>query len=203
MRKNGLIQKVFLHQTPNRLNCQHIEELIAYGKRSGCAGVGFSQWSPIGRSVTYENEMAMQDKEVMDLFETIDNCRLAYNDEHFEVSQVGIVQECKLTNLQNGEAISPYISNSGYVYCCSGFHDPQYAIGNIYENSIESILGTNQKIKEVVQYVLENMKTCKTCLVKNICKRGCIALATIKDMEDDGFCGIRKKMMVNLLKEQV
>lgn len=200
LQKKKQIDRVTLHQTPTAINYKHVCELVAYAKRMGCKGISFSQWTPIGRSADFIDEFSMTSRQAMEFFGLISKAALLYEDDMFTVGRVGVVGRCPL--LEEGEvSISPYISNIGYVYCCSTFCMPQFSLGNINMESITHIL-TENKVKQVMQNALISIKGCNTCTLEKVCGHGCIALATTKRFENDGFCEIRKKEVLSILKEK-
>lgn len=201
LKKKGLIGKVVLHQTPTAVNYKNVTELIGFAKELGCRSIGFSLWAPIGRSADHIDDFSMSTHETIEFMNMVNKAKLIYETDFFSIAKVGIVSKCFLCNDEITD-ITPYISNSGHVYCCSKFSDPQYAIGNIYQESLFNILSTSERIANVVQQAKHKMSACESCVLKGTCGRGCIAMATLRGNTNDGFCEIRKqRILTNLLSK--
>lgn len=196
---NGLMHCVSLQQTPQRINSKHVVELVEYAKKLGCRKMGFSTWQPIGRSKEHTDEFSMSTQEIIQLYNDINTeaSKLATND--FFVGGFDIVNKCALLNMSENKFISPYISNQGYVYCCMGFSSPQYSIGNIYHKPIEEILLVDEKFQTMLESIICKMKSCSRCTINNICGKGCLGRVVSGDFFDDGFCQMRKYLLINTL----
>jgi len=95
------------------------------------------------------------------------------------------------------------IADSGDVYPCHLFHEPQFRLGNIFHDSFEEIF-YGQRIREFVKTMDldSNNPTCRECEVRYLCGGGCKANVFHARGDHHGvdlYCGYIKQSIIDNL----
>lgn len=102
--------------------------------------------------------------------------------------------------------LTPRIDSSGNVFLCQLFTDVQYAIGNVNQTSLPSMLQSPEMINLIrfFQVGQTYMNKCQTCIWNHNCGKGCVAIAVANGgsiQDTDGCCKVRTKYYVSELNK--
>ena len=95
------------------------------------------------------------------------------------------------------------VSSDGTVYPCHMLHDQAYALGNILESSLDSILSCNPKASYFQALSVDHFESCGQCEYKYLCAGGCRARAVFvnKDIKaQDPYCVMYKTYFENFIR---
>lgn len=109
------------------------------------------------------------------------------------------VGACPLS-VQDGE-LSVLIKTSGEMYPCQMLYDEKYCLGNIIYDDISTFDGRMKQITALAQKREQVDFGCTKCVIQDVCKKGCMALAELKSsnpLGDDGECLCRKLQLLGL-----
>jgi AdoMet-dependent heme synthase len=81
------------------------------------------------------------------------------------------------------------IDADGTCYPCQSLHYPEFAMGNIVQNSLDEILGGEISMHLFDRGFVENKEGCRTCKLKYFCGGGCMALVYGMKGRLDAFPG--------------
>ena len=87
------------------------------------------------------------------------------------------------------------MKNDGSLYPCQSLYDPAYCMGNLLSDPDETLENGARYIQELAQKRRETDFGCTTCMIRNQCGTGCIAIADSvggNALADDGECTLRK-----------
>ena len=89
--------------------------------------------------------------------------------------------DCELTYLKR-PSMAVRIDAKGNVFPCLYFFDPQHSMGNIYDQSLSSILKGDRflALLNSLFYREKSIASCKQCIWDKQCRKGCPALAYSK-----------------------
>lgn len=92
------------------------------------------------------------------------------------------------------------IASNGDVFPCQFFTSSEFAIGNIYENNLDSILNSdkNKNLISLIKMRRFFINECEECVYSNTCHAGCPAKAYISYgniFRPDGSCKKRKTIL--------
>ncbi|MBR4866179.1 MAG: radical SAM protein [Clostridia bacterium] len=96
---------------------------------------------------------------------------------------------------EEGTGLNVLVKNDGSLYPCQSLYDPAYCMGNLLSDSDETLGNGVRYIQELAQKRREADFGCTTCMIRNQCGKGCIAIADSvggNALADDGECTLRK-----------
>lgn len=94
------------------------------------------------------------------------------------------------------------IMADGDVYPCPNLIEPEWKMGNIREQSLETIIAESPITKKISERIVQNVSECKDCSIRLICGGGCMANAYFKTeniFDCDPLCGFYKPMITAYL----
>lgn len=197
LRTENYLDHTYLHMTPQRMNFTSVGSFAWFAKNIGCRGAGYSQWSPLGRGRINNEKMQLSANDQIWIIETVRNSVQMLNDETFSLDDYVCVDRCGLI-LGEGK-LSPYINSEGEMFPCSGFHEKIFSMGNVYKDRIEDII-TEEALCRVIDTAKMGLEKCNDCVINSMCGMGCLALHQNPQVDGDGFCLVRKKMLLNITK---
>lgn len=156
---------------------------------------------PMGNAIDKWDVLTLTAKEKLSVLRTID----LLNKKHGISSKLPLCSSsCPLSDPDT--ELSVLIKTNGQVYPCQMLYNEKYCLGNILSSDVSVF---DQRIKKISAITKERNLTdfgCQRCVVKDCCKKGCMALAEMKTgspLEDDGECLFRKLQFLGLsLNEQ-
>lgn len=95
------------------------------------------------------------------------------------------------------------VSSDGTVYPCHMLHDQPYALGNVLETSLESILSHNPKASHFQNLSVDDFQSCSHCEYKYLCAGGCRARALFVNEEikaQDPYCVMYKTYFKSFIR---
>lgn len=112
--------------------------------------------------------------------------------------EIGTSLTCRFCNPKNKTfLLNPVLTYEGDLYPCELLRVKEYAMGNIYDDDINSII-CGEKFKKVLAFFRMKesfMKKCKQCNLNKWCKGGCPALSigdTNNIFENEHLCNTYK-----------
>ncbi len=110
------------------------------------------------------------------------------------------IYKCELSDDKERVQYVLRIASNGDVFPCQFFTSSEFAIGNIYENDIDSILSSdkNKKLISLIKMRRFFINECEECVYSSTCHAGCPAKAYIaygNIFKPDGSCKKRKTIL--------
>lgn len=189
----------FFKTTIHKQNCLLLKDIVNEAIALGGSSISFSFLNPIGRGLV-NSQLHMSQKEIYETFNTLQLLKKEYENK----IRVGVPTLYRNSicpwfaydiDSESELKISPRIDVKGNVYLCSAFMNHKFAIGNIYQYTLEDILLNNDEICELLNFLKLYSKyiDCQRCMLNNNCNKGCPVSFLEKISEyDDNFCGSRK-----------
>lgn len=188
--------------TLSKSSCNEVHEIFEILKRYKQNYAKFSGLLPYGR--INENIELFPDSD--ELYDAVKEIRLlAEENKVFAVLPDQLTESsCPLMRDDYEIMMSPRIDSEGNFYFCQSFNMQELALGNINTAELTEIIESEKMtlLRGLVKFRYLNLKECKKCFVKQICKGGCpaIVFSQNKLQGDDGFCRYRKKLYMEQLK---
>lgn len=209
----GVSERILIRSVLTGFNKDDIVNLLKMVAELEIPQAEIASLSNLGRSEDNKNNLYLDILEKSALVE-----RLERHPEVVELIDSGVkitlpddfTGACPLLNGVTEDAdqipLTPRIDSSGNVFLCQLFTDAQYAIGNVNETSLSSMLESQQIVNLVkfLQVGQNYMNQCQSCIWNGTCGKGCVALAVANGgsiQDTDGCCKVRTKYYVSELKK--
>lgn len=101
--------------------------------------------------------------------------------------------------VKDTQNVSLCIKPDGSVQPCQTMYDARYSVGNVFADSADMIAENIEKIHETAKQRAQTDYGCGRCIMKCVCGKGCMALATQlhgDPLADDGECEYRKLLLL-------
>ena len=181
-----------INTTLNKYNLSELESIVQYAIKKGAKIIAFSPLNMQGRSVK-NNDIHITHNELKQAIEKISDLSIKYREE-INIKPIKInYSQCPFSMLQNAD-VSPRIDVYGNVFLCSMFTNSMFSLGNIYKSDLlEIINGDRCKTVTDFLYSFKRLIECKSCMLTNICEKGCLAqyLNDLPAYSDD-LCKFKK-----------
>ncbi len=178
-----------LKMVVSQKNIDDVPDLYRLALELNChPGVSFV--SPIGNASNNKEEIELTPKQKLQLLRTINKLNKESN---FETQLPRCSAHCPLSMPELD--MSVLIKPNGDIHPCQMLYHDKYCMGNIFADDKQTILQTAKHITDIAQMRVETDFNCGKCIVKNYCKKGCIAYAemnTGSPLGNDGECEYRK-----------
>lgn len=180
----------------DNLTEQSIQKYRLLAEEIGAVKVEYGWLNRTGRGKENYGDLFIGEDRIAEYIDTLH--RNQYKDERLEIADIGYTDKCPLVSIEeNPLEVSPKITYDGNVFPCQMFVDDEFALGNIYKQTlIECIQGERLlKLLELLSLRREFMPACQHCVYKIHCLRGCPALGVNQGnlFECDEFCKVRKR----------
>ena len=184
-------------------NISQIESIIQYAIQKGAETVAFSPLCIQGRA-TENQDLQITGGQLMHVIDTVDRLADKY-DKIIDVRKINInYSQCPFTMLGKAD-ISPRIDPKGNVYLCSMFTNPLFAVGNINEQELISIINS-KRCENMLNFMrtFRDIVNCKQCLANDYCQKGCLA-QYLNDLTlyHDNMCGVKKANVIEYISTKL
>lgn len=202
----GMKERILVRSMVSLFNCDDIINMIKVLKEKEIMQIDMASLTLLGRGKVNANKMYMQPEKKADFLREISS-----NEEIKKLKSEGMkimfpdeftgICPLIMDNIDGKQIpITPRIDSEGYVYMCQLFSGKNYAIGNIADNSLATIL-QDEPLSHMVwflRYGMKYMHECEECIWNSSCGKGCLALALSNGsiQETDGECSLRKKQLL-------
>lgn len=176
----------------NKHNLLELEDIVEYAVCKGAKTIAFSPLNSQGRSLL-NKDIHITNDELRKAIEIISNLSIKYEGK-INIKPIKInYSQCPFS-LSSHADISPRIDVYGNVFLCSMFTNPMFSIGNIYKSGLlEAINSDRCKIITDFLYSFKCLIECQSCILNNVCQKGCLAqyLNNFPSYSDD-LCKFKK-----------
>lgn len=146
--------------------------------------------SPIGNASDNQSEIEISPKQKLCLLKTVNKLNKELN---IETHLPRCTVYCPLSVPESD--MSVLIKPNGDIHPCQMLYNNKYHMGNIFTDDTQAIIDKTKQITNIAQKRLEINFNCDRCVIKNFCKKGCIAYAEMNSgspLGNDGECEYRK-----------
>ena len=193
------IEKLDRKKTPtlkmvvSQNNVEDIAAFFAFAVSMHCLPT-FDFITSMGNAKDTWNDLALTAKQKLSVLRTIDVLNQSYA---VKSTPPFCSYSCPLSDTQT--ELSVLIKSNANVYPCQMLYDEKYRLGNLLTDDVEVFNNAFQKISSIAETREQMDFGCTRCIVKDTCKKGCMAFAEMKHgnpLADDGECLYRKLQFI-------
>lgn len=200
-------KKIIVRGMISKLNVADAEKFILkWGEETGNVAVSFL--ATMGRGKSIEKKIDLDIFQKNEILVKLNNSKLI-EELKSKGRSVGIPKEafsfvCPFIIKSDEKTdFAPRIDSSGNIFLCQNFDGREYALGNVYKETLHEML-TSKRLEEFINFFLLSLnfkESCTKCVFKSNCGKGCIANAASRGsaQKDDGSCALRKVLMADTL----
>ena len=174
---NNYRNNIYLRYNITPFNFLEIDDFINEFTAMGCKYISFSYILQQGRAT--ENSLLTEEQKAKINNVITERKKEIGNDIYLKLSgSPTIICPYAIIRQHQNIVFLPRVTSDGDVFPCQVEVDSKFIIGNIYNNSLEEIMNS-QQFKEYIEYISNKQarnKGCKKCILSKICGGGCIAV---------------------------
>lgn len=204
-----MLKKIRARISIGKVNSADVIDFVDFCYTIGIAGVQFGLIRKQGRGCQqFEECYEMSIDEIYSLKKLIDKKRDEFRGKNFDVGIFDVEGgNCILS--ESFPTIDMRVDSKGNVYPCHSLFAQEFCMGNIYDSSVEEVIGGN-KTKDILRMIKnrrETLSECSKCMWKEkICHGGCPAeaYAIHGDINHlDNKCALRGKFWRDTVAKRV
>ena len=174
-------------------NLCDIEAYYKFAMSIGCEP-DFAFINAMGNATDAWNSLELTAQQKLSVLRTIEQL----NKEHGQSFSLPLCTNgCPLAD--SDRPLSVLIKCDGTLLPCQILYDDTYALGNLLSDTSSAIAQKHLKLSEFVKLRETPDDKCAKCLARVQCRKGCMALALMKNRNataDDGECDFRKLQLL-------
>lgn len=178
---NGYSEHIFLRYNITAYNFSEVYSFLEYCHKIHCKTVSLSFILNQGRA---NEEILTTDNQENKVKALVEKAQLEFPELVIKFSDKPVIT-CPYALVRPNQRLTflPRIDSKGNVYPCQVEVNPDYIVGNIYEDSLFDIM-YSEKFNKYITYVTrkeERNKKCRNCTISKLCGGGCVAMKTCCD----------------------
>ncbi len=174
-------------------NLHDVEAYYRFARSLGCMP-DYSFINGMGNATDAWDSLELTAQQKLSVLRTLDRLNQEYN---ISVSLPLCTSQCPFSDPD--QPLSVLVKSDGMMLPCQILYDNTYALGNLLSDPTSVIAQNHLKLAELARKREAHDAKCHKCLVRVQCRKGCMALALMKNQDptaDDGECDFRKLQLL-------